>query len=130
MTVLGIDPGIKNTGWCVMRNGRVGRHGVIVPPGNKKLPLEFCLQYILTELDPIIIREEIAVAAVEHVVWQGRRRRITMPLSHIAGAIIGYCLARGLVVHALTPAMKDKKVFELPTEHEKDAANLARVATR
>jgi hypothetical protein len=132
--ILGVDPGIRNTGWCIIssKTGRAGRHGVIQPPGAGNITTEWAVQYTLNKLGEIIAAELPCCASVEQVVWQGRRRRIAIPLAHVAGAIVGFILGQGIPVYVLTPNMKPKDgVVPLPdgwSEHEGDAANLARVA--
>jgi len=69
------------------------------------------------------------VAAVEQVSWFGRARRITLPLSHAVGAILGLLWSRGVDSFMLTPGMKKGAKLRKPaswSEHEYDAALLAK----
>lgn len=123
-TVLGIDPGIRNTGWCILVDGKAKAHGVI---HTQRQPWVECIAIILNRLDNMV--GDWSSAAVEHVAWYGRSRKITLPLSHIAGAITGFLIGTGIPVYCLIPSMKAKKKWPAKwSEHEKDAANLALVA--
>lgn len=126
--VLGVDPGLRHTGWAIVANGKLGAHGLILTPGTGKLSVARALAFILPALDEVEEVHTPDVAAVEEVVWRGVRRKITMPLSHVAGAIVGSLVARGVRTYLLTPSMKAKKLPRLYGEwsdHEQDAARLA-----
>jgi len=125
VNVLGVDPGIRNTGLYYFGNGngKPWRRTVQCP---KKWPFERCLEMILLEVAGRL--PSVDVVAVEEVVW--RRRRGMLPLAHVAGAVVGLALQLNKVVYLLTPAQKGN-VGRTPkgwTPHEVDARALARVA--
>lgn len=127
MNVLGVDPGIRNTGLYLWRENGNGKdkHRTIKCP--RKWPFERCLETILLEVW-LWLQMGADVVAVEEVVWQ--RRRGMLPLAHVAGAIVGLALSRNKIVYLLTPAQKGKEVA-VPkgwSQHEVDAQSLARVA--
>ena len=126
--ILGVDPGIRHTGWAIVDNGRLGRHGLLYTPGPGRLLVSEVLAFVLPLLSKVADRETASMAAIEEVVWRGMRRRVTMPLSHVAGAIAGMLVERGLDVYLLTPSMKAKELPKLRgnwSDHEQDAARLA-----
>ena len=132
MIVLGVDPGLRHTGYAVLRDGRPVETGVLVPPG--ALSLEVVIRFVTEQLRGIVHQWKPEYAAVEQVAWFGRQRRVTMPLSHIAGAIAGFLLGRGVSTCLLLPTMKGERRIKIPrmgrswSEHEKDAFRLATIA--
>jgi Holliday junction resolvasome RuvABC endonuclease subunit len=132
MRVLGIDPGLRHTGWAVIDDkGRAVAKGTIVPPGRGRIQPHEVLEYVLDRLCYIIAEFVPDVAVVEQVAWYGRGRRITLPLAHVAGGIAGFLLGRYIPVHLLLAAQKNfvcrRKGW---TEHEKDAYVLAIVVQK
>lgn len=126
---LGVDPGLKHTGWAILEGNRVKAHGVLLYPEDGKHPTEEYVRFVLSGLRMIDFEYSPTQAAVEQVQWHGRRQRITMPLSHVAGAITGYLVAKGIPVCLLTPNMKKGVKFKQPkgwSDHEYDAALLAK----
>lgn len=135
--ILGVDPGLRHTGWAVvdMASGRLLDTGLIVYPEDRPIP-SFpgpYIEWILRGLDAVLVEHAPGVAAVEQVTWYGSRQRVTLPLSHVAGAIVGYLLAKGLDVFLLLAGMKrggrargDRLERRLKvSRHEVDAAMLA-----
>lgn len=125
----GVDPGTRNIGVCVLQDGKTVKDRWVIrtPQG---LGLEQTIAYILEELY-IEIPNDVGAAAVEGVVWYGKVRKIILPLSHVAGAIAGFLFARGIPTYLIPPAMKKLggrvSLGPQPSEHEKDAAQLARL---
>ena len=135
MKALGVDPGLRHTGWCVIEDGpvRVLAKGTIIPPGSTQP--EVVIPFVLKELRNVWATHGIGAVVVEQVTWYGKGRRITLPLSHVAGAVSGFFLGKRLPVSLVLPAMKKrikKKPFRFSgagwTEHAKDAALLALLA--
>ena len=129
MRILGIDPGMRHTGYCLLITGRPGKHGVIDLAGRGKVPIQDAITAALTGVRGLVRDLQPDMAVVEQVAWYGRASRITLPLSHVAGAIVGYLLAQGIPVCLLQAS---QRVREIPktwqkwtTEHERDAAALA-----
>lgn len=127
MKILGIDPGLRHTGFCLTGEGdRVVARGVLVPPGRGRIQHHQVLAYVLPRLGVLIDEHRPDIAVVEQVTWYGRGRRITLPLAHVAGAIAGFCLSRNVSVYLL---LANQKTFLCRkrgwSEHEKDAFVLA-----
>lgn len=136
MIILGVDPGLRHTGYALVDGPRLVSRGTIDLSSPDPTPL--------TPVDviPSVLRELVdlaglaAVGAVEEVVWQGQRRRGMLPLAHVAGAVAAWLLGQGIPVYLLTPAMKHKGAIpkgiarRLKTPHERDAYRLARFAAR
>ena len=137
-TVLGIDPGVKHTGWCVLRDtGPLSVYkpiarGVIIPPGEGKHGVAEVLSWVLPRMRQVLLDYGPTLVAVEEVTWYGRGRRITLPLSHVAGALIALSALSKAVLFVLLPGQKVKKrprwITEKWSEHEADAALLALAA--
>ncbi len=110
-------------------NGRACSHGVIEVPGSGKLPVHEVLQTVLPGLACLLERYGPDTVVVEQVTWYGRARRITLPLSHVAGGIAGYVLAAGANVYLLQASQRLREIppswQKWPTDHERDAAALA-----
>jgi hypothetical protein len=127
MIILGVDPGIKNTGLCVLDGGKpVFATTVVLPQRSKVLVMEV-LQCVLPILNATITKYGPSVTVVEEVTWYGRSRRAMLPLAIVAGAIVGTSIARNVPTFLLLAAMRSK-IKRLPrkwTEHERDAARLA-----
>lgn len=139
MIVLGVDPGLKNTGFCVLDSGKVIYRNTVVITKRAKVTVEEALVPIIEELKMILRNDNKdggpEIACVEQVGWYGRGKSITLPLSHVAGAITGYLLGSGISVYFLYANQKTaafrfvRKRGEPPwDEHQKDAAVLAKVA--
>lgn len=126
--ILGLDPGIRHTGWGLVDNGKPRRWGLWLTPGTGKLTSAQVLAFVLPNLDTLVAKYNPTYAAVEEVVWQGIRRRITFPLAHVAGGLVGFLVARGVRVLIVSPSMKNHQQLKLrgnPSEHELDAIRLA-----
>lgn len=129
MVILGVDPGVAHTGVVVLDGNRAVFNTTLVPSTEGRLTIEDVLRYVLPPLRQIVRRFEPEAAAVEQVAWYGRARRITLPLSHIAGGIAGALWAMGVPVYFLVANMKTSKlrIRKSWDEHQKDAALLAKV---
>lgn len=131
MITLGVDPGTRNTGICVLHDGKdlIRRCIIRTPQG---YGLESAIAWILLAIQDSP-ESRIDAACVEEVVWIGKPRKIVIPLSHVAGAITGFLVARGIPTYLVPPAMK-KMAGRWPalgrgaSEHERDAALLAKLA--
>lgn len=127
MVIMGVDPGIKNTGICVLDNGKpVFATTVVLPQRNKVLVMEV-LECLVPAINATISRYTPSATVVEEVTWYGRARRAMLPLALVAGAIAGTSIARGVDTYLLLAAMRNK-TKRWPTkwtEHERDAARLA-----
>jgi len=130
--ILGIDPGLRNTGVALLQDGKIIWKVTWVTPGKGKVPIGDAVKFVLNQLDAYIaVNPDVVV--VEQVGYQGTFARIALPLAHVAGAIIGYWRGRKVPVYCLWAHMKKAKAprgSSRWTEHEKDAAILATVIDR
>ncbi len=136
--VLGVDPGIKHTGWSILTldTGRVMARGTIELVSRRRVGLADVLTYLdhalAAEVFPRVADVKVAVAGVEEVNYFGRAKRVVIPLAHVSGFIVGTLRARGIPTYIIAPAMKGPRdSIKCPvgwTEHEKDARTLARIA--
>src|SRR5262245_20676360 len=101
MRIIGIDPGLRHTGYNVLEDGKSIASGTLVPPDDS-LTITSVLSYVLPRLYNVIGQYAPTIAVVEEVAWYGRPKKITLPLSHVAGAIMGLCAAVGLYTYSLT----------------------------
>lgn len=130
--IIGIDPGLRHTGWCVIdEDGKPVARGTIVPPGRGRIQPHEVLNVVLPALDAVVTKYRPDYAVVEQVAWYGSSKRITLPLSHVAGGIAGYCTGLGCDTYLLLAAQKtfscQRKGW---TEHERDAYVLATVVRK
>lgn len=130
MYVLGVDPGIRNTGWCVLNDDAEAiDHGVITPPGRGKLLVSQVLGYVLPVLQEVMTTHLPSSAVVEEVTWYGKSRRTMLPLAQVAGGIAGFLWdSNNIHVYMLIANMRSKET-KWPaswSEHERDAAALAK----
>jgi Holliday junction resolvasome RuvABC endonuclease subunit len=125
--ILGVDPGIQHTGWAVLNNKKVMAVGTLEPPDGLR-PVEAVMSWLLPKLKEVITDIKIDAAVVEQVAWYGRARRITLPLSHISGMIVGFLAGSGIDTFLILASMRKKERTKASwDEHQKDAVNLARV---
>ena len=116
----------------VLRDKTPVETGVLIPLG--ALTTESVIRYTITGLGKVFDTWHPEYAAVEQVAWFGRRSRVTMPLSHVAGAITGFLLGRGVSTFLLLPTMKGERTIKIPrvgrgwSDHEQDAYRLAMTA--
>jgi hypothetical protein len=128
MIILGVDPGLRHTGYAVVDtvSGRCVARGTIVPPGRGRIQPEVVLDYVLRIFDDLVDQHDPAWGAVEQVAWYGSSRRITLPLSHVAGGLAGFLVGRGIPTCLLLAMMRAKvKYHDAWTAHENDAYALA-----
>ncbi|MDR3285201.1 MAG: crossover junction endodeoxyribonuclease RuvC [Holosporales bacterium] len=102
MKIIGLDPGLRFTGWGVIeaycgRECSYVKHGVISVPISLSLPER--LKYIFFELKELINSTDIDEVAVEEI-FVNNNGKSTMKL----------CMARGVVV--LVPKLCNKEIFE------------------
>lgn len=103
-------------------------HGVLVPPTRGKLTVPMVVSFLFDWFRGLRDTFWDAVV-VEEVVWQGKSRKITLPLALVTGALVGWFANADVPVYLLTPTMKErgKLPFKVSgwSEHECDAARLA-----
>ena len=127
MIILGVDPGIKHTGWAVLQGSRPLAVGTLVPAIKGRLLPSEVLAFVLPAITELISKYTPSVTVVEEVTWYGRARRAMLPLAHVAGGIAGMSSALGVPTFLLLAAMRNKtrKWPDKWSEHERDAARLA-----
>lgn len=127
MVILGFDPGIRHTGWAVLRDSHPLAVGTLVPATTSKLLPSEVLAFVRPVVIELISKYTPSVTVVEEVTWYGRARRAMLPLAHVAGAIAGMSSALGVPTYLLLAAMrnKTKRWPKRWSEHERDAARLA-----
>lgn len=131
--ILGIDPGLRHTGYCVLVDGKPREHGVIRLEGHGKVAIADALRCMVGGLCPVLSRcGPLDAAAVEQVGWYGSRKAITLPLSHTAGCLVGFLLACDVPVYLLLANQRKPVAVKRPRagweEHDLDALELAIVA--
>lgn len=127
MIILGVDPGIRNTGVAVLADGKAVYRTTVSPKQRSKLIPSEVIRCLTPVLNAVITKYTPSVTVVEEVTWYGRARRAMLPLALVAGAIVGISIARHVDTYLLLASMRDK-VKTWPkswTEHERDAAALA-----
>ena len=131
MRVLGVDPGIRHTGVVVLDDDSVVLRATLMPKGKGRLSIEDVLNHVLPRLWNIVSETDPEAAVVEQVTFYGKSRRITLPLSHISGAIAGFLASWHMPVFCLTATMRRGTPVPRGSagwdEHQRDAAVLAKV---
>lgn len=136
MILLGIDPGFRNCGYCLVETNNGEQHAKVLHKGTLKLKSSkewmTGIQTLLAELaTELADRPSPEVVAVEMISWYGKRKGV-LALAHLAGAFAGAFGGRARVL--LFPAVLVKRSTEsYPTpkrfnEHEADALSLCRLA--
>ena len=130
--ILGIDPGLRHTGYCVLVDGKPREHGVILLSGHGKVSIGNALSPIFSILSGLISEIRPDCAAVEQVGWYGSRKAITLPLSHVCGGIVGFCAGRSISTYLFLANQRRPVAVKRPRrgwqEHDLDAYELALLA--
>lgn len=104
MIVLGLDPGLANTGWGIVeeRRGscRCRAYGCIRTTAD--LDLAWRLRRIVDELSLVANRYHPNVAAIESIFF-GANTRSAIPTAHARGAALVACSFAGIEVGEYTP---------------------------
>ena len=128
MQILGIDPGIRNTGWGVITllDGRLTHvaNGVIKPDG--KSPDQIRLRTIATELATVIDTHHPDCAAIEEI-FVARSAASALKLGMARGVAMMQCAAAGLPLRELAARRVKKSVVGTGTA---DKAQVAAMVTR
>ena len=128
MQILGIDPGIRNTGWGVVSavDGRLTHvaNGVIQP--DSKAPDSIRLHTIATGLATVIGIHRPDRAAIEEI-FVARSAASALKLGMARGVAMMQCAAAGLPVHELAARRVKKSVVGTGTA---DKTQVAAMVTR
>ena len=104
MRILGIDPGLANTGWGILdnKNGKIRyvAHGVIETKAD--IPRPERLLHILQSIRQIIDKYTPAQAAIENLYF-GRNVSSAIPVAEARGVISAAVAERGIPLLELTP---------------------------
>lgn len=104
MIVLGIDPGLANTGWGVIETrgslARARAYGCIHTEADE--PLHERLGQICNELSEVIGRYEPSSVAIEDIFF-GQNTRSAILTAHARGAALVACSQCGVEVASYTP---------------------------
>ncbi len=104
MVILGIDPGLANTGWGVVETRgslvRARAYGCISSSADE--PIDMRLGRIFRELSQIILKYGPTDLAIEKIFF-GQNAKSAIPTAQARGAAIAACAAAGLVVGEYTP---------------------------
>lgn len=110
MVILGIDPGLANTGWGIVeRRGNESRcmaYGCIKTPPKRDLPLR--LNQIYQELITAVNKYQPNYVAVEQIYF-GANTQSAMLTAQARGAALVACSGCGLTIGEFTP-MQVKQV--------------------
>jgi crossover junction endodeoxyribonuclease RuvC len=99
--ILGVDPGLANTGWALLRDGRaiVDWGTIRTPPGETAPRLVELVRALRDAIAPYPVRE----AALEEL-FMGRNATSGIAVAQARGAILATLGGAGVVVHEYTPA--------------------------
>lgn len=104
MVILGLDPGLANTGWGIVeeRRGscRCRAYGCIHTSADEALTDR--LRRIVDELAAVVARYHPESAAIESIFF-GANTRSAIPTAHARGAALVACSLAGVVVGEYTP---------------------------
>jgi crossover junction endodeoxyribonuclease RuvC len=102
MVILGIDPGLAETGFGVLRDGRVIAQGAFRSATGE--PLSERIGSIVNRMDNLIRRERPDACAVETLFFRGIGARSVILSAHLRGGLFYLLGKRGIPVTELTPA--------------------------
>lgn len=99
--ILGVDPGLANTGWALLRDGRaIVDWGTIRTPPGETAPRLVELVRALTEA---IASYPVREAALEEL-FMGRNTTSGIAVAQARGAVLAALGGAGVAVHEYTPA--------------------------
>ena len=128
MQILGIDPGIRNTGWGIvgLADGRLSHvaNGVIRP--DPKSPDSARLHVIAVELEAVIAAHAPQAAAIEEI-FVARSAAAALKLGMARGVAMAQCAAADLPLRELAARQVKKSVVGTGTA---DKTQVAAMVTR
>lgn len=135
MIVLGVDPGFRSLGYCVVRLRTARR--VILARGTlgcrRGASWTGALPALVKTLARTVGAWQPAVVAVESITWVGPRRG-ALALAHLAGAVGGQYASTAQVVFFPPHTVKRESARGGPPRgwnaHEVDALSLCKLAAR
>jgi len=112
--VLGVDPGLRLTGWGFVDVAGMGREPVLVEAGvirlDSKTPIADRLYELETALGALIEEHKPAVLAVEKVYSHYKHPQTAVIMGHARGVILLAARRRGVEVHDV-PSTEVKKAL-------------------
>lgn len=106
MLILGVDPGLRATGYAILQGSRRGVHlvaqGVIRTDDGLSLPVR--LQRIHDAVRQILTRASLAKVAVEDLYTAQRFPRTAILMGHARGVVCLAAAEQGIDVEPLPPA--------------------------
>jgi len=135
MVLLGIDPGYRNLGYCLVRTNNGTSHAEILQKGTLSLKTAKDWTIGLPKLVGQLvdkIQTQPKIVAIEMISWYGKRKGV-LALAHLAGAVAGPFVATGSVIKYFPASMVKQATLDYPApknfnEHEADALSLCRLA--
>ena len=128
MQILGIDPGIRNTGWGIVGlvDGRLSHvaNGVIRP--DPKSPDSTRLHRVAVDLEAVIATHAPQAAAIEEI-FVARSAASALKLGMARGVAMAQCAAAGLPLRELAARQVKKSVVGTGTA---DKGQVAAMVTR
>lgn len=113
ITVIGIDPGSRLTGWGVVGETsgvlRLLECGTIQTTAGKDVPFSERLARIYHELAAVLARHAPQEAAVEQV-FAAKNLASALKLGQARGVAVAACAARGIPVHDYEPSLVKKSL--------------------
>ena len=127
VVILGIDPGLANTGWGVVETRgsemRARAYGCIHTPSGSELAVR--LRRIADELSQVVERYRPQEAAVEGVYF-GANTRSAIPTAHARGAALVACSLCGVEIGEYTPMQIKQAVVGTGAADKRQVAYMVR----
>lgn len=83
--ILGIDPGLANTGWAVLKDeNTVMDSGCLVTKSNEDSPRR--LAYIYNELEKVILKHQVETVSIESLFF-AKNAKSALPVAEAIGVI-------------------------------------------
>lgn len=130
-TVLGIDPGLANTGWGVVRQEGSRLHCVAYGCISSRAedPLAHRLLKVTTQVRAVIARFEPTCVGIE-TVWFGQNITAAFATGQARGAALVACAEGGLEVGEFTPSQIKMAVVGTGSASKDQVAYMVRQALR
>lgn len=129
MTILGIDPGLADTGWgvitsCGPRKTLYKAHGCIKTPANQ--PLELRLKKLAEELQAVFAVYKPQRLAIEELFF-AKNVSSALPVAHARGAALLTAAQNGCPCFAFTPNAIKQAVAGSGAADKKTVQNMVKV---
>ncbi|MCD6034883.1 MAG: crossover junction endodeoxyribonuclease RuvC [Rickettsiales bacterium] len=129
MRILGLDPGLRHTGWgVIISEGSRLIHvasGTISPPSSTDLPLAKRLVPLYEQLQAVIALHRPDVAAVEET-FVNDNAQTSLKLGHARGTVLLAAALAGLEVHEYAPRLVKKAVVGVGKAEKQQVAMMVK----